>query len=531
MTESLNFDGVDWTLTEDSMLKWTTAWLTCATIPDSGITVSAQSIDFGDVPKDNALWWERTTWILSSSGGGVELSYGYVTAVAGDATYDDIDLGSIPASADFLRIKAKLTRTTSPTAPTPANMMTGALDPIVPVDQYFMAHDNFVPLEQAFPIARAVRFLNDAGTLKLQRLQSISADNLVDDMISGWAPGNSQSAYATTTTLHPVSGGTVTVHTAPATLTYGTQKGEPIYYLGTAGSPNDGSSGSEGTALQTDYARDGSKQIDLTDTTNFQSVYSLDAVIEPGYFKTDAVLGTPTEKSVLRAAYGYRATADLPTTVRDTLAYSGIHIGTPASSRLVLVMAFSGNAGTGGAAFHADVTALTLTYKDASGTTLGTVAATKLASADALAWTSVSIWIAAVPDGEVVDLAGPYENANSTVDDAVLVYSLYNFDSATAVATISGDQNGTEGTNLTKTLTTSAGGFAFVAGNHLDAGDGSYGNLLGGISNPGFHPIAGHFSAPYCFEGAMQGTDGTSLSLVMAGQTGRHTALAGVSLS
>jgi hypothetical protein len=513
VTEQLNFDGIDWTLVENSILKWSTAWLTCATIPDDAVTVSSQSIDFGDISKGNALFWER---IPSGTSGAQELSCGYITAVPGDTSYADITLGSIPADADFLRIKvSSLTRTTSPTAPTPGNMMTGAIDPIPPMGKAFVAHDAFIPLEQANPIARAIEFINDGGTLKLRRIQSIGKDNLIDDCVLNWAPGNSTAIFDW------VNGG---IALNPGAFTYGAAKGQPIYYVG------DKNSGSEtGSTMTRTYDRGGANQMSLTDPTDFQSVYSLSAVIEPGYFKTDPVLGAPTSKSVLRAGYQYRAQP--VSGGYSTLSYTGTAIGTPAASRHVLVMVFSGNAGTNSASFPASLANLTMTAKDASGTTVGTITASKLAGADALAWPSVSIWIAAVPDGVTVDLSGTYTESNATVADAVLIYSLYNFSSYSAVATCSGHQNGTEGSNLTASLSTASGGFAFVAANHLDGDESSGGAILGGVSAPGIHGIGGYFSTPYNFEGAVQPTTGTSLSLAMQFETNRHTALCGVSLA
>lgn len=513
MTESLDFDGVDWTLVENSILKWSTAWLTCATIPDDAVTISAQVIDFGDISKGNALYFDR---IPSGASNAQERTCGYITAIPGETSYTDITLGPIPADADFLRVKvSSLTRTTSPTAPTPDNMMTGALTPIPPAGAAFVAHDAFIPLEQANPIARAIEFINDGGTLKLRRIQSIGKDNLIDDCVENWAPGNDTSAFDW------VNGGTAL---NPGAFTYGTAKGQPIYYLG------DKNSGSEtGATMTRTYDRGGANQMSLSDPTNFRSIYSLSASIEPGYFKTDPVLGVPTAKSVLRAGYQYR----LPPSSGgySTLSYTGTAIGVPAASRHVLMMVFSGNAGTNSASFPASLANLTVTAKDASGATVGTVTATKLTSADALAWPSVSIWIAAVPDGVTVDLSGTYTESNATVADAVLVFSLYNFSSASAVATCSGHQNGTEGSNLTASLATASGGFAFVAGNHLDGDESSGGAILGGVSAPGFHAIGGYFVAPYCFEGAVQPTTGSGLSLAMQFETNRHTALCGVSLS
>lgn len=510
--------GGDFELTDSGVTKWSSAWLTSATLPDNAVSVTGQTVDFGDLNKDNALFWSRLTQFDGAGySGGIEHTFGYITAVDEETSYADITLGTVPAGIDFLRIQARINRTTDPTAPTPANMMTGALTPIPPENEWFMARGGFIPLEAAFPVARAISVVNDSGTLKLRRRQSIGKNNIPDDCVQGWSLGNAPKNYTfLSAASSSIQAGIVE---SLGEFTYDAAKGQPIYYLGEVSSAGSADHTNRENTTDTSYYRGGANQMDLTDTTNFQSVYSIDLKIEPGHFATDPVLKAPTGKSVLRAIYLY----DTNSAGETTTTYSGVSIGNADSTRQVLVMIVGGSTG--------------VLAVPPSSVTIGGITATQLALADPGAdnFLSASIYMAAVPTGTtgaiVVNWTNPVEASS------VLVYSLYHLSSTTPVDHETATADGTETSNISVTLHNTAGGFAFVCSAHLDTvTNGVPNQTLGGVNNPGFHPIVMSngttvfSSSALCIEDAVQGSTGTDLVPAITGETGRVIALAAVSL-
>lgn len=505
-------DGGNLSVFDGASKTWSTDRLTMATMPDNALIVTGQLIDFGDIPKDNILYWSR---IGAAGVGGDEQTSGYISAVPGETTYTDIVLGTVPAACDFLRIRIKLTRTVSPTAPNTANMLTGPLDPIPPMGDFIMIHGGFLPLEQASPIARAISIFNDGGTVKLRRRQSVARDILNDDLFAevgaSWSVNNDPTGYATVVgsgALEPP--GTVV---CSGNYTYGGQKGEAIYWLGDSNT---------GPAGPTDYShqRGGANQMSLADPTNFQSVYSADIVIEPGYNLVDPVIKAPTTKTALRAFYGYHINHSGETTAT----YSSVPIGTAptgSGTRYVIVMVMGGN----------------LTFSqagDAASVTIGGVSAGAQVGPSSQ-YLGASIWILSVPAGTTADIVVNF--SHPSFGNAILVYSVYNISGVVDFNSMGGDS---ETSNPSMTLHTAAGGFTFVCSAYMDVNPTNtvvFGPLLSGLAAPGSQAIVmwsgggPFYFNPMNLEAAVQPTDGSDLTIGMAGDFYRHYVVGAISVS
>lgn len=506
--------GADFQVTQSGTLVWTSAWLACATVPALGLTTTGTTVDFGDPARDNAYYWERDYVSLPGSGTGEEVAYAYLTLTPQEYSYTDITLGSAPATADFLRIKARINRSTSPVADSKMMM---DLTPIPPQNEWFMVHGGFIPLEQHHPLARAVSIFNDGGAVKLRRLQSVGKDNIADDTVFAWALGNDVSKYDFTTFNDPndVTKGSVACNRG--SFTYGSAKGQPVYYLGTV------NSGNAGAPMTRNYARGGSHQINLTDSISLRSVYSIDLDIEPGYFDTDPVLKAPGGKAALRAGYYWKNSLGTAAS-SDTL--SAVPIGIADSTRRVLVMIMGGQAAT-------------FSTNAPTAVTIAGISATKLVSADSATngFLACSIWMASVPTGTTADIVVTWP-AGGNWQYSILTYALYHLTSGSAVDTVSLTQFG--GTsNPSDTLSTANGGFSFVCGAHLSGSTNAGENaaLLSGITGPGYHAMtyiasASSFEAnPSVYEAAANNDNGTARTITMAAQTGRVIAIAGISLT
>lgn len=508
--------GGNFQITQAGVLKWASAWFCCPTIPDLGLSGTV-SVDFGDPTRDNAYEYSRI--INPKQGGGYtaqEIANAYLTLPPQETAYADITLGTMPATADFLRIKAKISRVTDPTSD--SNLMMD-LTPIPPEGQWFTAHGGFIPLEQHHPLFRGIYIFNDAGTVKLRRIQSISKDTLIDDCIGGWAPNNSMSLFR-----YSANGFNISFDG----FTYQSAKGQPIYSKGSA------LSGQETAATQTDYARGGSHQISLADTISLQSVYSLQYDIEPGYFVTDPVIKAPSGKVALRANYYWRNTPlSASGTAPGTDTVPAVAIGVPDSSRRVLVMIAG--------AFYSGWTANV--YKPPTSVTIGGVAATKLVDAFSTGLIlSSSIWMATVPAGTTADIVISWGATKGVQQVSALTYVLYHLASGTPDDTVSLFQyNG--GYNSSDTLSNVAGGFVFAMGTHIDdVGQdvaGSAYPLMGGFAaGNGFHAMnmvlqpdySGITTLPTVYEAAANPATGTAITVTMGGQTNRGLSAAAVSL-
>lgn len=509
--------GGQFQITQSGTLIWSSAWFCCPTVPDLALSGTV-SIDFGDPVRDNAYLYSRLANVSVPGGGwqAQEYAYAYLTLPAQETTYSDITLGVAPAACDFLRIKARISRTINPV--NDANTMMD-LTPIPPLSEWFMVHGGFLPLEQHHPLFRGAYIFNDAGTVKLRRIQSIGKNMLIDDCVSNWVPNNDKSTF-----LYSANG----YNCYYDGYTWQTSKGQPVYYKGAA------QSGHETAVTQTDYARGGSHQIDLTDTISLQSIYSLDYNIEPGYFVTDPVIKAPLGKTAIRASYYWRNTpVDSSGNAPKTDTISAVAIGVPDATRQVLVM-IAGGYSTDWLAGY---------YKPPNSVTIGGVAATKLA--DAFGSTmiiSASIWMASVPAGDTADIVINWGATYGVQHCSTLTYVLYHLNSPTPDDKVELFQyNGTS--NSTDTLSTVNGGFAFAMAVHLDdAGQDAAGSaypLLGGfaagngfhamnfIDNPAYTAIG---LIPCVYEAAANPTTGADISVVMAAQTNRGLSAAAVSL-
>lgn len=175
-----------------------------------------------------------------------------------------INLGTVPAEANFLDIRAKLTRTVAPNVGT---IMPEGVPPYLPTGvEMDLSYSCPVEINRFF--VRMFNIVREGNTIYLDRYQSSRLE-----FFNFWIPSNSDAA-ATGWTYGAASAVYSNVEA---------RKGVPIYQIEHKGPDTNGNKrrASGGTNRCAIPGADG-----FVDPTNYRSVYSVDLVIHPGRTNT-----------------------------------------------------------------------------------------------------------------------------------------------------------------------------------------------------------------------------------------------------
>jgi hypothetical protein len=229
-------------------------------VPDAAITLTGHMVTFPDLKTDV---WYRTyhTTTGSTTDTGCDSFIGILGQEWGpdksNVISDDL-LGTLPVKADYIDIKVKLTRTQAPTpylkstAPSPEGKAGQAWPQYLP-DGEWANLDGYWTLVEGINnlVQRSMEFVFDAGTgnISLRKRQSVNGS------IASFLTTNSPSTYG----FYYSAGNT----------------GIVSYYLDWKESLGPIDPGGV-------YLPNGPQHCNMSDPTDYTSIYSMDAVITPG---------------------------------------------------------------------------------------------------------------------------------------------------------------------------------------------------------------------------------------------------------
>lgn len=444
------------------------------------LSVTGQTITFPDFRKGWAYCWQQ--WD-GSGGNPRESAISVVTIGAQEwgpasmvppatVNLDETVVGVVPSAADHIRVRTKLSRTTSP------SQINGNTIPVAFKEgEWVEVADGALLVEYLYPIARMLTFYlssadNGDGTRNVIMRRTMSTVNQFQSFYQS-ANNPNQEGW--------IYGGT-----------YGSRSGIPVSQIAVRPANTDV------TGLGGRYRQNGSSPASTTDTTNYQSVYTGDIEILAGYAGIDPTYGGSDPNGPYVQYLG-----QLRTTTPDLTTFSSWsstpQLGVANATRKIILLVMAENDST------ADRSIATVKV----GSTLATQIFQRQGDNGSLT-TAAGMFIVEYPTG-TTDTVEVVMNATSKAC-SVLMFAGYNMASSTPDATISSAT-----LNSSASLTTYAGqGFAIAAevlpysyGNIISFNADRAANSLAGIENV-FMDSVGYNCL---FSRGFQSTGGETLSM------------------